>query len=113
MQDRNPAWEDLKTAMSMVAEAASAQYPELHQIAIELLRSVASRARESGGKSIANYDVLIFRGEPADRRRSLSVRLASVRRGRGKVREAAPGAERVLEMMNNTHHHLLLSTSPL
>ncbi|CAE7677334.1 car [Symbiodinium sp. CCMP2456] len=81
--------EGLTVAMSRVADTASEKYAELHRTALELLRSVASRHRESGSRSSANYDVLIFRGEAfGDRRRNLSVRLASLRRRRGKVREA-------------------------
>ncbi|CAE7811274.1 unnamed protein product [Symbiodinium necroappetens] len=81
--------EGLTVAMSRVADTASEKYAELHRTALELLRSVASRHRESGSRSLANYDVLIFRGEACgNRRRNLSVRLASLRRRRGKVREA-------------------------
>mmetsp|Transcript_2982 Transcript_2982/g.6775 ORF Transcript_2982/g.6775 Transcript_2982/m.6775 type:complete len:364 (-) Transcript_2982:69-1160(-) len=80
--------EGLTVAMSRVADAASEKYAELHRTALELLRPVACRHRENGSRWLANYDVLIFRGEAGGRSRNLSVRLASLRKRRGKVREA-------------------------
>ena len=46
---------DSRARIELVEPKPTAQLPSV------LRRSVASRARESGGKSIANYDVLIFR----------------------------------------------------
>lgn len=77
--------QDYALGRELCARHVSKIYGELHCMALELLLSVAEEDQTLGGKR-----VLTFRGEPSDRRRTLSARLASARQSRleGKLREA-------------------------